>query len=416
MQNTEKTLIHALLDKYERSAAYRTGKQSNRRILLKLYDGKGKTDFNFYDISDYDRRVDVNSAIELLFKKGIISFEWLRGETGHIISKVWLNYDQIDVAYQLAERSPKLVEVNLISEQAKQMLNEVKSNWAKEYFNDILTKANDKRDFGSSIPCDNSERVDLWKLILFFDSHNEVEFVERVLSMRLFSDSKRFETALRSKFLSVLRKYFDTDKLCDNDDELLRQIGIVKYPEYFEFCGALSLSNEHGVTNFNPLSHGGSLSVVDLQGGNIIMAANIKKIITIENRANYIQYISKTKSTDELVIYHAGHYSPAKKKFFVAVNASMPKDCNWYHWGDIDLGGFTMLARLRREINPNIFPFQMSKNELIQYERYCAKITGSYEDKLRGIIGKPELIDCTSCLKYMLDKKIRLEQESMLLM
>lgn len=416
MQNTEKILMNSLLDKYERSAAYRTGEQSNRRILLKLYDGKGKTDFSFYDINDHDRRVEVNDTIEVLTGKEIISFKWLRGETGHIIEKVWLSYDRIDIAYKLAGRAPKATVVASISEQAYMLLDEVKSDWAKRYFEDILMKADNKRDFGNSIPGDNSERFDLWKLIAFIDKHNELEIVERVLSTQLFTDSKRFETALRSKLLSVLRKYFDTDKLYDNDEELLRQVGIAKYPENFEFCGALMLTNEHGFTDFKPLSHGGSLSVVDLQAGTITISESIKKIISIENRANYLEYIAKMKKNDELVLYHAGHYSPSKKKFFTVINSSMPKDCNWYHWGDIDLGGFSMLDRLRREINPHIFPYRMSKEELIRYDPYCGKITESYADKLRRIMGKPELVDCASCIQYMIDKKIRLEQESMLLM
>lgn len=416
MQNTEKLLMNALLDKYERSASYRTGEQTNRRILLKLYDGKGKTDFSFYDISNHDRRVDVNNAIEVLTVKGIISFEWLRGETGHIIAKVWLPYDRIDIAYNLAGRSPKVAVVDSISEQAQMLLDGIKSDWAKRYFENILMKAENKRDFGSAIPGDDSERIDLWKLISFIDKHDDLEIVERVLSTQLFSDSKRFEIALRPKLLSILRKHFDIDKIYDTNEEILRQVGIVKYPEYFEFCGALMLSNEHGFTDFNPLLHGGSLSVVDLQAGTITIAESVKKIISIENRANYIEYISKMKKNDELALYHAGHYSPSKRMFFTAVNDSMPKNCNWYHWGDIDLGGFSMLDRLRREINPHIFPYRMSKEELIRYNHYCGKITELYADKLRRIMGKPELIDCASCIQYMIDKKIRLEQESMLLM
>lgn len=416
MKNTEKILIDALLDKYERSAAYRTGEQSNRRILLKLYAGKSKTDFIYYDINNHDRRVEVNTTIEVLTDKGVTSFEWLRGETGHIIARVELKYEQVDIAYKLAGRLPKAKTVDSISKQVQMLLDEVESDWAKRYFEYILIKSESKRDFGSSIPSDDSERIDLWKLIAFIDKHGELEIVERVLSTQLYSDSKRFETVLRSKFLSVLRKYYDIDKLYDRDEELLRQVGIVKYPEYFEFRGALTLSNEHGFTNFNALTHGGSLSVADLRAGTITISESAKKIISIENRANYIEYISKTKNDDELVIYHAGQYSPSKKKFFLAINDAIHIDCHWYHWGDIDLGGFSMLARLRREINPRISPYRMSKEELICHDNYCGIITESYSDKLRRIMGNPELIDCTSCIQYMIDKKIRLEQEAMLVM
>lgn len=414
MQSTEKIIINALLDKYEHSAAYRTGKQSTRRILLKFYDGKSTPDFGFYDIHNHDRRVEVNDAVKLLTDRGVTSFEWLRGESDHIIAKVWLNYDRIDIAYKLVKRSPKAGTIDLISAQVQVLLDEVKSDWAKRYFEDLLIKAESKRDFGSSIPRDNSERMDLWKLISFVDRRNELEIVERVLSTQLFSDSKRFETALRSKFLSVLRKYFDTDKLFDNDEELLSQVGVTKYPEFFEFCGSIIFANEHGFTDFTPLSHGGSLSLADLQVGTITIAESVKRIISIENRANYIEYIAKARGSDELVLYHAGHYSPSKKKFFTIVNASMPQNCNWYHWGDIDLGGFNMLARLRREINPSVSPYRMSEEELILYHKYCGRISESYADKLRYVLKNPELADCASCIQYMINKKVRLEQEAML--
>lgn len=414
MQSTEKMLINALLDKYERSAAYRIDRQPNRRILLKLYDGKSKTDFPFYDINDHDRRVEINAVIKGLTDKGIASFEWLHGETGHIIARVWLNYAQIDIAYKLAGRLPKAKTVDSISGQAQTLLDEVTSDWAKRYFEDILTKAECKRNFGASIPSDDSERINLWKVISFIDKHSELETVERILSVQLFSDSKRFETTLRSKFLSVLRKYFDVGDLCDSDEELLRQVGIVKYPEYFEFCGAITLTNEYGVTGFNPLSYGGSLSLTDLQAGTITIAKSVRKIISIENRANYLEYIAKTKADDELILFHAGQYSPSKKKFFLTINDSMPNDCHWYHWGDIDLGGFNMLARLRREINPHILSYRMDKEELIRHDKYCGTITKPYADKLKHIIGKPELADCASCIQYMIDKKVRLEQEAML--
>ncbi len=50
---------------------------------------------------------------------------------------------------------------------------------------------------------------------------------------------------LEMRLLRILKKYLD----CDDqtiDEQLLNQIGIVKYPEQFEFCGPISLNFPDG--------------------------------------------------------------------------------------------------------------------------------------------------------------------------
>ena len=414
MNNTETIILNTLLDKYERSIAYREGKEPGRRIMLKLYEGKGKTDFPFYDITDHDRRLAVNRAIESLAESNIVSFRWLKGDTGHIIAQVWLHYDSLDQAYELVKRQPKDRAVDEILVQAEKILSSLTSAWAKEYFQDILALAKRKRDLGGAVPQDDQERTDLWKTIQFVDSHHDLALVERVLSMQLFADSKRFEKTIRSRFLGILRKYLDPNHLCEDDESLLRQVGVGKYPEYFDFCGPLSLANNLGIIDFRPLNHGLSISLADITGAELKIFPHVKRILSIENRANYLEYIAKSKADKELVIYHGGQYSPAKKKFFIAIRNAMPADCIWEHWGDIDLGGFTMLLRLRREINPKVSAYRMSESELISYDKYTSTITDDYAAKLKKLTKTTELADCQACLDYMVASKKRLEQEAML--
>jgi hypothetical protein len=92
----------------------------------------------------------------------------------------------------------------------------------------------------------------------------------------------------------------------------------------------------------------------------------------------------------------------------------MPEGCVWLQWSDIDFGGFSMLDRLRREIDADIKPFRMNERELAQYSHLTASITDYYAQKLSQLIHKPELQDCKGCIEYMLNNKVRLEQESML--
>lgn len=409
----QKKILNGLLDKYERSSFFRDEKLPTRRILLKFYDG-GKSDFPYYDIEQSDQRISINRAVRKLAENHLLSFEWMKGERDHIIAKVWLNTDKLEFAYQLAERKSKNDTVDEICLEILDIQDQVVSPWFKTFFYDAYTSVSQKRNIIGSIPADKEERIHIFKAILAIDKINGSELTERVFSLQCFGDSKKFERAARARIISILRKYLECDDDA-RDEDILRQVGIVKYPEQFEFCGKVSLVVGSEMVDFSPLRFGGSISISDLKRGNLMISPYIKRIVTVENRANYIEYIHKSKLDDELVLYHAGQYSPSKKIFFRAISEMMPKGCVWEHWGDIDYGGFSMLARLRREIWKEINPFQMSTVELIRYKHLTAPITIQYAEKLRQLTTKRELQDCCDCLNYLINNKIRLEQESMLI-
>ena len=73
-----------------------------------------------------------------------------------------------------------------------------------------------------------------------------------------------------------------------------------------------------------------------------------------------------------------------------------------------------MLARLRREINSSIQPYRMNKQELITFEAFTTSFSLEYSQKLHELMARAELIDCSECLAYMLERCVRLEQEAML--
>jgi hypothetical protein len=213
--------------------------------------------------------------------------------------------------------------------------------------------------------------------------------------------------------LSILRKYLDSSDDV-NDEDLLKQLGIVKYPEQFEFCGDAAMSFENGAADFSRLRYGCSIYPGDLVRGDFIVSAKTERVLSIENRANYIDFIYNRKAENELVIYHGGQYSPSKKIFLQAVAHAVSDECRWFHWGDIDYGGFSMLARLRREIKEDVIPYRMNEGELVKYDDLTGRITHSYRDKLKNLMTVPELQDCSECLRYMIKHGKRLEQEAML--
>ena len=189
--------------------------------------------------------------------------------------------------------------------------------------------------------------------------------------------------------------------------ELLQGIGISRYPEPLELRGSVVINgNDMGVFQSGFCLYSAEIDLV-----NITIPDTVTKMLTIENRANFFAH---QQADDELVIYHGGHYSPSKKKLFEKIAAAMPKNSTWLHWGDIDLGGFRMLLRLRTEILPTVQPYRMNIPELQAYRDFTQPFSGDYAEKLQKLSEAALLSDCKASIDYMLTQKIRLEQEAML--
>lgn len=408
----QRKLITALLDKYERSSFFRTGAAPTKRILLKLYEN-GKCEFSDYDIENSERRIRINEGVQILAQKGFVYFEWMKGEENHILSKVWLNIEELQNAYRFAHRQPQADFLSNVEAELAECMEAIRTQWIKDYLQDIRAYILQKKKLHALIPENVQDRNSLLQALRYIDANNDNEVLKRVFSVRCFGDSKHFERVVETRLLRILKKYLDCDDQI-TDYQLLNLIGIVKYPEQFEFCGPLFLNFPDGKSlDFSNLNGGSTIYGQDMAAAQITLPKRTRCILSIENKANYFDYISKHRQPDELVIYHGGQYSPSKKIFLQDV-AHASEELPWYHWGDIDYGGFSMLARLRREISDSIQPYRMNKQELITFAAFTTSFTPEYSNILRGLTARAELKDCSDCLAYMLECCVRLEQEALL--
>ena len=406
----EKKILTQLVDWYENSPAYVRGEPPPRRRIMRLYDN-GKTDFPQYDIENHITRKDINQAVFEMAEADLVGYEWMGGQRYHIIAGVWLCFDKIDQIYAFLKRTPKDSVAEEAAAALKRLCDSAVEQWVVDWAYETLNEIKSKRSIGKTLPADATEREDLLRALSLLGS--ETETLERVFSIRCFGDSKRFERTIKGRLIRIIKKYLAVEDNC-TDEAALRLVGLSRYPEQFEFSGAVTITLPGGTIDYSPLPHGGMLTNEDISVGSLSLAPSVKRILSIENKANYIEYVRKEKPVDELVLYHGGQYSPAKRLFLQKIVAAMPEDCSFSHWGDIDFGGFSMLARLRREIFPNVRPYLMGKAELLKYAGLCAKFNKPYADKLSALLQQPELADCAECIKHMLENSVRLEQEAML--
>jgi hypothetical protein len=407
-----KKILTVLVDWYENSPAYKRGQIPSRRRIMRMHDDDNLTDFPAYNIEDHLIRKEVNQAVLNLAKEGIIGYKWMQGQKDHILSRLWLNTGEIGRAYAQLKRQPKGDAVKALLLRLTRLLGQTTTNWARHWLEDNIILISQKRSIGTSMPSSALEQDDLLKAVACLSDNAEIEMLERVFSMRCFGDTKHFERSVRNRLVRILKKYLAQEEC--TDEEALRLAGIVFYPEQFSFAGPLSIFLPRGKLDFSTLPFGGTLTIEDIKQGQILLGPNTRRILSIENRANYVDYIHKSQESGELVVYHGGQFSPAKRVFLLAIVSSMTDSCDFFHWGDIDYGGFLMLARLRREILPEVQPWRMTQEELVRYAKLTTGFTDTYRKRLSTLLDIAELSDCFQCIKFMLKEGIRLEQEAML--
>lgn len=88
---------------------------------------------------------------------------------------------------------------------------------------------------------------------------------------------------------------------------------------------------------------------------------------------------------------------------------------SYFHWSDIDLGGFRIFARLKQNIVPELKPYRMDIETLRSHRDRALPLCGeSYRRKLEALLGDPEYRIFHSLIEEMLRSGLRLEQEQLL--
>lgn len=134
------------------------------------------------------------------------------------------------------------------------------------------------------------------------------------------------------------------------------------------------------------------------------------RIIFIENKANYIDYIKNKMNKNEFVVYHGGMYGEIRGQFFKKLYEAT-KESEFYHWSDIDIGGFKIFARLSKII-PNLKPYMMDRKAFYSKRRYWKEMSKEYREKLVRLKEQEEYSYFYDVIEEMLKNNSKLEQEA----
>ena len=421
MPEMTKLILDELLDRYERSKLFREG-SSTKRILIDV-PGHGR----FSGLQEKaDEKKEFLDALEELQDRGLIGYDWVRFEKGNLVSKIWLvtEPEALSGSYRMAGRISRREKLFALERQ----IHDILDGMAGDPDNDLVrflarereaiqSKKTISRFFFQGDGKENTDEKNRNLLLFLRELQNrEDNRLERILSTTLYGDSKYFERELKQKVLSILRDLAREDGRENlTDEELLEERGIFRWPEIMEFCGPVSATLDDGTTvPYMGQVYGAYINSAMVHHVVRVQLLEPLRIISIENKANYVWYLTHARKSRELVLYHGGCFSPMKGRWFrLIAEADGAADVEVRHWSDIDLGGFRIFRRFRDELFPRAVPWRMDVRTLENYMDYCIPLgSESYRHHLSALTEDPAYNCFSDTIRFMLDRNVRLEQEA----
>jgi hypothetical protein len=413
--NEAKLILNRLLDKYEQSAHFSEPGRSSRRVLIKAA-GNGLAE---YDYQNVDTRDAFNAAIRDLIEKEVVFAEWLPGRKQLVVKELWLNLERLKTAYILAERRPLQNQINEFCSLLKASAEHVNTPWIQTFLTAQAEKLSSANRLSGLYKKDCAHFTDVLNALDHYDRLDDSGMTMRAFSIACYHDSKYFEKNIRDDFLVIARECCPplAELLADQDlgdREQLAFLGIYARPEIYEFTGPLTIETEDGICDCSPLSRFGcAVTSTAVLGIRKLHIDNVHRIMFIENKTNYDEYIEKARSSDELVVFHGGFLSPQKKKLLLQIVSSCPAHTKYLFWADIDMGGFKMFAQLKN-LAPGLIPWKMSVMEVQRYAPFGLKRNSRYMKELENFLAVPDSVLFSETIKALLLYDITIEQEVML--
>jgi hypothetical protein len=408
-------LIHILLDVYERRGG------APKRAIRVNVDDVTPTLPGYASQTDPVPRATANEQLRRLEKLGLIHLIWQPGQTHHLLDALTLETDQIEWLYRLLEREPLSdrryrLRAMLLGDRFRL------DGWRRRAVQHCLDQLKaHKSPAPFSLNEDDWSR-DLLDALINLPEDRKEEIPYRVFSVRVFNDSKRFDT-LKGAIARMARRHQPEWRALSNR-EVLRELGLVANPGHLVLFGPWRLVDAYGqatkLAEFYPsvgipsaLAAGVQQVRVDA-GRTSGKARAAARVICVENLAPFYELV-RHAGHDVAALCLAGNPSPACRHLLQCLAQDLPFDAPLLLWADIDYGGLNILAQLRERVSPRFEPFKMDCATLDAHAHWAQPLSPTDERNLARLKHHPLLDDMSSLIDDMLSKGVKLEQEAIIL-
>lgn len=393
--NYEEKILTSLAESYRKSRKDSGENRIKRRTQAKpekFYKKYKANDGDFQEISK------LNQAVEALSKKGFVTS---RAETfGTQLQCIYLVDEKIrEVEEYLGEK------YGYVSKDRKlQWLQELVERYQKaspacQKVCAGLEKCITER----RLPQNLKELEDVLKVIAFLEKNQENLYI-REASMKIYGDSKYLENVTLEPVCRMLRRYAGRTSREELLDEILLDYHIQREPGKLCIKGNAEISISGKEVDISGFTEGMEFLSSDLPQ---ISKVKIRaaKFMTIENRTSYLRY-----SDADTVTFYLGGYAHRYQRNFIKLVSEYNPNLEFFHFGDIDAGGFWIHHNLQEITGVKFGLFAMSAEEL-ENPAYAGCLQPLSENDRSRLQELRKVESYRETVEYMLEKNVKLEQE-----
>lgn len=403
----EKKLLVGLVEGYRKSKKDTGENRTNRRTKLKPEKLYNKYHSN---AGDYEKISAINDTVQKLKDKGFVTSEY--ESFGTDLTGIYLMDDKIDeIEEYLAEqygyisKDTKLQKLETLIREYEDRSPICHEECGK------LKIILESRKLPKSIEKNIDMLDDLFRVLSFVENNQKLMYIREV-SMLVYGDSKYFENNTLEPLCTLLQKYntvpIPGQTLSDGEyilsDEILKKYHVFKEPQKISIRGKALIRMCGKDIDISGFDEGIEFTVSELSKIECVqlLAATF---MTIENRTSYLRY----KKENTVTFYLGGYANRDQRDFIRKIYESNPS-VTYLHFGDIDAGGFWIHHHLCQVTGVPFGMFHMSFEELMEpdYRKCQHPLTEGDITRMQELAEMPEYRDV---IKYMLEHRVKLEQE-----
>lgn len=386
-------ILDGLLKKYNNR--YVKNITTNRRIILKPKEVYKDYDRNNADILE---KQGINEAVTVLTGMGFVTADYLKFSND--IEKIYLLEEHLDALYEYLKDEYGVVPQSTISKLVRGIAEKYiyTGSIVQKYCENIIVQIEDPRC--QLIP----ERIeDNLKMISFLEKNKENLYVREV-SMLVYGDSKWFENNNYEEVCTFLRTA--TGKIRkegEKNDTILSFFYVTPAEQEIFIKGGWTIEWEKYVLDISKFQGGIAIASSDVQSIKNI-SVNSESVMTIENKTSF----QRLKDGDSAMMYLGGFANRHQIEFLKKVISNNP-NVRYYHFGDIDIGGFMIHKHLCRETDKKFELYCMGIQQLcdMRFSHCLRELTDNDMRRIGTLMEEPYY----DVLKYMQEHNVKLEQE-----
>ncbi|MBN1953598.1 MAG: DUF2399 domain-containing protein [Anaerolineae bacterium] len=399
------TLIHLLLDGYERR-----GGAPQRAVCIRM-DDVARNLAGYYSQADPNPRATTNEQLRELERRGLLALSWLPGQEGHLLDTVELTGTRVAPLYVFVKRES-------LSDQRHRLCTLLAGNrfrfdgWRRRAIDHTLQQIAACKSPTPFDLADAEWNQDLLDALAALPGDAREEIPYRVFSVRVFNDSKRFDT-LKGAVARLARRHHAAWRTL-SCREVLRELGLLPNPDHLYLYGPWQLVDPKGqiifLSEFYPSV--GIPTVLAAQAAQV--KADAEHVICVENLTSFYSLVQhQGQGLAALCLW--GNPSPASRHLLRTLASSLSLNIPLLLWADVDYGGLSILAQLREQVSPRFTPYCMDCATLDAHRHWAQPLTPADERNLARLRHHPLMSDVVALIDHMLSTGVKLEQEAVYL-